>query len=130
MDRKRFVIQTGFGVDLHGEDNTKAAVKAVKNAISSTCLCGLTEIFGRTNAEGVHIDVLLAAPAPASIDTAKVQAQFPIGTVSITVQQGGLTASGLHAPQFAEGKHSLIGVNAAVTVYIEDAPAGTTPCSN
>ena len=41
---KKFIIQLGMGVDQHGQDVTKAAQKAIKNAISNNCLVGLTEI--------------------------------------------------------------------------------------
>ena len=34
MGTKRFIVEIGTGVDLHGEDVTKAACRAVKDAIS------------------------------------------------------------------------------------------------
>ena len=37
MQTKRFVVEIGSGVDLHGEDVTKAACRAVKDAISRSC---------------------------------------------------------------------------------------------
>ena len=36
MQNKRFVVELGTGADLHGADMTKAAVRAVKDAISTT----------------------------------------------------------------------------------------------
>jgi hypothetical protein len=43
---KRFVIEFGYGIDLHGQDVNNAAAKAVKDAISHSCLSGLVEICG------------------------------------------------------------------------------------
>ena len=52
MARKRFIVELGTGADLHGEDVTEAACRAVKDAISSNCLCdpGLSiEVVMETN---------------------------------------------------------------------------------
>jgi len=46
MTKKRFVVELGYGADLHGGDVTKAAQRAVKDAISRSCLCGLFDILG------------------------------------------------------------------------------------
>jgi uncharacterized protein (TIGR02058 family) len=42
MTRKRFIVELGYGADLHGRDMTKAACRAVQDALSRNCLCGLT----------------------------------------------------------------------------------------
>ena len=43
---RRYLIEFGMGMDFHGQDVSKAAVKAAKNAISNSCLCGLQEVLG------------------------------------------------------------------------------------
>ena len=43
--RKKYIVEIGMGADLHGQDVTKAGRKAVKDAISHSCLCGLQEIL-------------------------------------------------------------------------------------
>jgi adenylate kinase len=45
---ERFIVEIGMGVDFHGQDVTKAAVKAAKDAISRSCLVGLNEVCGFT----------------------------------------------------------------------------------
>ena len=51
----RFIIELGMGADLHGQDVTKAAKKAVEDAISMSCLCGLREVLGIGNLnDGVY----------------------------------------------------------------------------
>ena len=37
-ERKRFIVEIGTGIDIHGEDATKAACRAVKDAVSRSCL--------------------------------------------------------------------------------------------
>ena len=56
--KKRFIVEFGSGADLHGADMTKAAARAIKDAVSHACLCGLVEILGRSSFEGilVHAD--------------------------------------------------------------------------
>ena len=40
---QRYIVELGTGADLHGADMTKAARRAVKDAISRSCLCGLVD---------------------------------------------------------------------------------------
>ena len=51
---KRYIIEFGIGMDFHGQDVTKACEKAVVDAISKSCLCGLNEIL---NIEDLNKDV-------------------------------------------------------------------------
>ena len=41
---KRFIVELGMGTDLHGGDVTKAAKRAVRDAVSKSCLCGIFEV--------------------------------------------------------------------------------------
>ena len=45
MDYRRYLVEIGTGVDLHGEDATKAAQRAVKDAISHSSMIGLSQLF-------------------------------------------------------------------------------------
>ena len=49
LKRKRFIVEIGTGIDIHGENATKAACRAVKDAVSRSCLCGLLEILELQN---------------------------------------------------------------------------------
>ena len=44
-DWRRYLLEVGTGIDLHGEDETKAAQRAVKDAISHASMIGLREIL-------------------------------------------------------------------------------------
>ena len=46
---KKFIVEFGMGTDFHGQDVTKAAKKAVKDAVSRSCLCGLEDVLGLTD---------------------------------------------------------------------------------
>jgi uncharacterized protein (TIGR02058 family) len=55
--RQRFIVEIGTGIDIHGENVTKAACRAVKDAVSRSCLCGLLEILALKSLEDVQVDI-------------------------------------------------------------------------
>ena len=75
METKRFIVEIGTGADLHGEDVTKAACRAVKDAISRSCLCGLVEIMGIEDLQAIQVDILVASPRPDEVDLEQVKAK-------------------------------------------------------
>ncbi len=119
MAKKRFIVELGTGIDLHGEDVTKAACRAVDNAISKSCLCGLVEILGLQNLEDVHVDILVASPRPEQVDLNQVEETVPIGQKTARAVEGGMTAEGLCVPQFAPECDQIVVANAAITVSID-----------
>ena len=116
---KRYIVEFGTGADIHGKDVTKAAKKAVKDAVSHGCLCGIFEILGIKDAGSkIKTDMILAAPYPDEINVEEVKAQVPMGNVNVEVKKGGLEVRGLYEKEFGEGDSILL-VNAALTVYVE-----------
>ena len=73
MSSRRFIIQTGMGVDQHGQNMTTAAVRAVEDAIRRNCLCGLVEIVGLQDPQQMIVEVTLAVPYPDQVDVEKVK---------------------------------------------------------
>jgi len=116
--RNRFIVETGTGADLHGEDVTKAACRAVKDAISRSCLCGLAELMGLKDLNEVDVEILIAVPRPQEVDLEKVKAVVPIGRKTAQAVEGGLTVEGLCVAQFASDRSKIVVANAAVTVLI------------
>ena len=92
---RRYLIEFGMGMDFHGQDVSKAAVKAAKNAISNSCLCGLQEVLGMEDLNQVKIKVTIAAPV-----------------------DGGLHFPGLYLPQFGDRDDSIEVAVAAVEVVV------------
>ena len=118
MGTKRFIVEIGSGADLHGEDVTKAACRAVIDAISSSCLCGLVEILGIADLKAIQVDILVACPQPDKVDLEQVMATVPIGQKTARAVEGGMKAQGLCVPNFASDCDRIIVANAAVTVFI------------
>lgn len=118
MGRKRFIIELGLGIDLHGEDVTEAACRAVKDAVSKSCLCGLQEILELKDRNQIEVDVLLASPNPEEINLEKVKSEIPIGGHEVRAVEGGMKAPGLLVSQYGPDTDQIVAVNAALTVYI------------
>ncbi len=87
-----YVLEFGMGVDLHGEDCTKAACRAVFDAVRHSSLPLLNEI--RERGGTMLVDVTVAVPDPASVDVEVVKAELPHGRVSVQAVSGGLRVPG------------------------------------
>ena len=85
---KRIILEMGTGNDLHGEDYTKAACRAVQDAIhhSSLTLFSSLDLDPQT----MHIELNVAAQKPKEIDLDKVAAELPYGKVTANAIFGGL----------------------------------------
>ena len=118
LNRKRFIVEIGTGIDIHGENVTKAACRAVKDAVSRSCLCGLLEILELKHLEDVQVDIQVASPSPDQVDLEQVMAEVPIGRKSARAVEGGMTAQGLCVPRFAPDCDQIVVANAAVTVSV------------
>lgn len=118
MALKRFVVELGMGADLHGGNVTKAAQKAIKDAISRSCLCGLMDIVGLTDPNQMQIDVKVGCPYPDKLDSEAVLKAVPFGSTRLEVVPGGLAVRGLALPELGEGD-TIVVVVAALTVNVE-----------
>ena len=120
MSRKRYIVQMGMGIDLHGQDPTQAARRAVRDAIAKNCLCGLSEILELKDPnKEMYVDVLIACPNPDKVDKDAVLAELPFGIKSIEVKEGGMLAPGLYLPQLGDESPDSLVANASVTVSVD-----------
>lgn len=87
-----YVLEFGMGMDLHGGDCTKAACRAVFDALRHSSLPLLREIRERRGI--ILVDVTVAVPDPASVDLEVVKAELPNGTVTVQAVSGGLRVPG------------------------------------
>ena len=116
---KKFIVEFGLGTDFHGQDVTKAACKAAKDAISRSCLCGLEDYLQNGSTESdVVIEARIAVSRPEDVYCVRVAEVFPVGRVSVVPVAGGLTVDGLCIPAFGDADQSIEAAVAAVTVYI------------
>src|SRR2546421_10321887 len=88
MPLTRCITEMGMGVDVHGRDATKAAKRAVSDAIRHSSL-GFVRLFGKT-AHDMFVDVTIGVPNPDGVDTSAVAKELPYGTVTVHAVKGGL----------------------------------------
>ena len=119
MNRKRFIIEMGTGVDQHGQNVTEAATKAVKDAVSRVCLIGLLELVEVQDRSSMLVDVLVACPRPDEVDKEEVARALPFGQKEVRVEQGGMIVHGHNAPEMGDRSDEILVANAAVTVHID-----------
>ncbi|CCE08387.1 conserved hypothetical protein [Bradyrhizobium sp. STM 3843] len=116
MARVRCITEMGMGVDVHGRDATKAAKRAVSDAIRHSSL-GFFRLLGKTPHD-MFVDVTIAVPNPESVDTDAVAKELPYGTVKVTAVKGGLEIPA------EQGVDAIIIANAAVLVSLDDEKGG------
>lgn len=118
---KKFIVEFGMGTDFHGQDVTGAAKKAVKDAISRSCLCGLEDVLGLTDFKSqVRIVATVAVSRPEEVDCAAVAEALPVGTAEVRAVKGGLTVDGLCIEAFGDRDCSIEAALAAVEVFITE----------
>ena len=89
MATRRVILELGTGNDLHGGDYTKAALRAVQDALhhSSLTMIRTLKVNPKT---GMFVDVTIGVQQPAKVDLDKVKASLPHGIVSVKAVKGGL----------------------------------------
>ena len=78
----------GMGVDVRGRDYTKAARRAVFDALRHSSL-NLFNAAGRSRDE-MHVDVLIGCADPEAVDLDAVAEEVPYGVVTVRAETGGL----------------------------------------
>ena len=112
MARRRVILELGTGNDLHGGDYTKAALRAVQDALhhSSLTMIRTLRVDART---GMFVDVTIGVQQPDKVDLGKVRASLPHGIVTVKAVKGGLDVPD------PEGKDIAVIASAAVAVQLE-----------
>lgn len=89
MPRKRVILELGAGNDLHGGDYTKAALRAVQDALHHSSLSMLRSL-GIDAKTQMFVEVTIGTQRPEAVDTTAVQASLPYGIVTVRSVKGGL----------------------------------------
>jgi len=111
MAWKRVVVEMGMGTDIRGGDYTKAAVRALRDALWHNSL-GVTRALGM-DVDSMRVEVIIGVPRPEAVDKAQVLAVLPHGTGDVKVVHGGLEIPN------EEGSDRTIIANAAAVVRLD-----------
>ena len=111
---KRIILEMGMGNDLYGEDYTKAACRAVEDAIRHSSLI-LFRSLGFDHAD-MQVKVTIGVQQPAQVNTAMVAQKLPRGKAEVTAVKGGLNIVD------AENDSCSVVATAAVEAYLDINP--------
>ena len=111
MTWKRVVLEIGMGTDIRGADYTKAAARALRDALWHNSL-SVADALGLP-ADSMRVEVTIGVPKPEQVDKDAVLAVLPHCTGKVTVVEGGL-----EIPNDA-GTDSTLIANAAAVVWLD-----------
>jgi uncharacterized protein (TIGR02058 family) len=111
MTKKRMVLEIGMGTDIRGADPTKAACRALRDALWHNSL-SIAPALGHS-LDAMIVDVHIGVPRPELVDKSQVMAVLPHGSGTVTVVEGGLE---IHND---EGTNSTLIANACVVVSLD-----------
>jgi uncharacterized protein (TIGR02058 family) len=121
-DYRKYLLENGTGVDLHGKDETKAAQRAVKDAISHSSMIGLGALFKIGSfaelEDALMVDVTIATPNPDSVDGEAVLGVLPEGKRRINIIKGGMMWPVEDTEEDAKS-HAVVVENAIIVVLID-----------
>ncbi len=111
MTWKRMVLEIGMGTDIRGADSTKAAVRALRDALWHNSL-SVAQALGMPT-DSMRVEVTIGVPRPEQVDKAQVLAVLPHGSGTVNVVEGGL-----EIPNDA-GTDSTLIAHAAAVVWLD-----------
>ncbi len=88
MAVKRVALEIGMGTDIRGGDSTKAAERALTNALWRNALT-ISRALGK-KPEDMIVDIRIGVPRPDTVDREVVLAVLPYGTPTLELVEGGL----------------------------------------
>ena len=115
MAKKRMVMELGMGSSLRQQDYTRAACRAVEDALWHNSL-SIADAFGQDRSAMI-IEVEIGVKQPEKVNTEKVAAILPYGHGVVRAVHGGLDV-----PKPCGGVTVI--ANAAVVVYLDLELAG------
>lgn len=110
MSRERIILEMGTGNDLYGMDYTKAAKRAIQDALHHSSIV----MFKSLNMDhrDMHVQVTIAVQEPDKLDIAALTAELPRGKAVVTAVSGGLNVHD------AENDQTHVIATAAVEAYL------------
>ena len=111
MAWKRMVLEIGMGTDIRGGDSTKAAVRALKDALWHNSLT-IGELVGQ-DSDDMRVEVTIGVPNPETVDLDQVTAVLPHGAGVAKAVAGGLAI-----PKPGSDDVTLL-AHAAAVVYLD-----------
>ena len=88
MPKTRVILELGSGNDLHGSDYTKAALRAVQDALHHSSLSFVRTL--KVDKTKLDVEVTIGVQRPEQVDLDKIKTSLPLGNVTVKAVKGGL----------------------------------------
>lgn len=111
MPKTRVILELGSGNDLHGSDYTKAALRAVQDALHHSSLSFIRSL--KIDKSKLDVEVTIGVQRPEQVDIEAVRKSLPVGNVAVRAVKGGLDVAD------PENNDPAIIASAAIAVRIE-----------
>ncbi|UWQ74772.1 Lin0512 family protein [Leisingera sp. M658] len=112
MTEKRIILEMGTGNDLYGQDYTKAARRAVQDALHHSSITLFAKL-GIDHSE-MRVDVTIGVQQPEAVDCDLVAQDLPRGRASVRAVMGGLNV------EDAEAGTRHVVATAAIEAWLPD----------
>ncbi|MEW2912071.1 Lin0512 family protein [Leisingera sp. JC11] len=112
MTGKRIILEMGTGNDLYGQDYTKAARRAVQDALHHSSITLFAKL-GIDHSE-MRVEVTIGVQQPKAVDCELVAKDLPRGRASVRAVKGGLDV------EDAEAGTRHVVATAAIEVWLPD----------
>lgn len=114
MSDQRFIIEMGMGNDQYGQDYTKAAARAIEDAIRHSAI-PMFEAIGVTH-DQMRVQVTIGVQEPDKVDCAVLAKKLPRGRAEVTAVFGGLNVVN------PDNGNTLVIASAAVEAFLPRQP--------
>ena len=111
MPKTRVILELGSGNDLHGSDYTKAALRAVQDALHHSSLSFVRTL--KVDKTKLDVEVTIGVQRPERVDLEKIKGSLPIGNVTVRAVKGGLDVAD------PENNDPAVIASAAIAVRID-----------
>jgi uncharacterized protein (TIGR02058 family) len=111
MPKTRVILELGAGNDLHGSDYTKAALRAVQDALHHSSLSFVRSL--KIDKTKLDVEVTIGVQRPEQVDLEAVKNSLPVGKVNVRAIKGGLDVAD------PENNDLAVIASAAIAVRIE-----------
>lgn len=111
MPKTRVILELGSGNDLHGSDYTKAALRAVQDALHHSSLSFIRSL--KIDKSKLEVEVTVGVQRPEQVDIEAIKKSLPVGTVTVRAVKGGLDVAD------PENNDQAVIASAAIAVRIE-----------
>ncbi|UWQ32817.1 Lin0512 family protein [Leisingera sp. M527] len=112
MTEKRIILEMGTGNDLYGQDYTKAARRAVQDALHHSSITLFAKL-GIDHSE-MRVDVTIGVQQPEAVDCDLVAQDLPRGRANVRAVMGGLDV------EDAEAGTRHVVATAAIEAWLPD----------